>query len=92
MTIAAKILSPQPAAVHRSHERRRGSFILIELMPTCLSSELTDVHVRYATSTDFYANFIKMWPVLCAIYTSGSPIIHRDISSANVLLEPLPNG
>ena len=70
-----------------AHRLSMGDFMEL---PACAGSwkqELCHEYMRYLHCP-------IMWPVLCAIYTSGgnSPIIHRDISSANVLLEPLPNG
>ena len=64
--------------------------ILTELMPTSLRKELQrgelakrDI-ISISQNVACGLNYLHKW--------KPDPIIHRDISSGNVLLEPLPNG
>ena len=91
MTIAAKIRHPN-LLLFIGATREGEAVILTELMPTCLRRELQR---RSGDMPQVQITFIAQ-DVACALrylhQWSPSPIIHRDISSANVLLEPLPNG
>ena len=92
MNTVLELATPlQSPAVHRSHKRGR----------TC-DLHWTDAHQpapgageeRDAKSSHIVHYWAKTWLVLYATCTNGSPtlIIHCDISSGNMLLEPLPNG
>ena len=90
MTIAAKIRHPN-LLLFIGATREREAVILTELMPTSLRRELekrvvlTQVQITsIAQNLACALRYLHQW--------IPSPIIHRDISSANVLLEPLPNG
>ena len=89
MTIAAKIRHPN-LLLFMGATREGEAVILTELMPTSLRRELQ----KKKMSKDNISHIAK--DVACALcylhQWRPSPIIHRDISSANVLLEPLPNG
>ena len=89
MTIAAKLRHPH-LLLFIGATREGQAIILTELMPTSLRREqerreMPRVHVT-SISQD-------VGRALCYLHQwQPHPIIHRDISSANVLLEPLPNG
>ena len=91
MTIAAKIRHPN-LLLFIGATREGEAVILTELMPTSLRRELekraiTQVHVQITSIAQDVAcalRYLHQW--------RPSPIIHRDISSANVLLGPLPTG
>ena len=89
MTIAAKLRHPH-LLLFIGATREGQAIILTELMPTSLRRELERremprVHVTSISQDVGHA--------LCYLHQwQPHPIIHRDISSANVLLEPLPNG
>ena len=89
MTIAAKIRHPN-LLLFIGATREGEAVILTELMPTSLRVELQrnimpNVQITFiAQGVACALRYLHQW--------SPSPIIHRDISSANVLLEPLPNG
>ena len=89
MTIAAKIRHPN-MLLFIGATREGEAVILTELMPTSLRRELERRVLPREQITSIAQN------VACALrylhQWRPSPIIHRDISSANVLLEPLPNG
>ena len=89
MTIAAKIRHPNMLLFIGS-TREGEAVILTELMPTSLRRELERRVLPREQITSIAQN------VACALrylhQWRPSPIIHRDISSANVLLEPLSNG
>ena len=89
MTIAAKIRHPN-LLLFIGATREGEAIILTELMPTSLRREL---HRRDIPQVQI-ASIAR--DVACALrylhQWRPSPIIHRDISSANVLLEPLSNG
>ena len=89
MTIAAKIRHPN-LLLFIGATREGEAVILTELMPTSLRRELQRRDVPRVQITSIAQD------VACALrylhQWRPSPIIHRDISSANVLLEPLPNG
>ena len=90
MTLAAKIRHPH-LLLFIGATREGQAIILTELMPTSLRKELEEevelprVHIT-SISQD-------VGRALCYLHQwQPHPIIHRDISSANVLLEPLLNG
>ena len=89
MTIAAKIRHPN-LLLFIGATREGEAVILTELLPTSLRMELeTRVlpRVQITSVAQYVAcalRYLHQW--------RPSLIIHRDISSANVLLEPLPNG
>ena len=89
MTIAAKICHPN-LLLFIGATREGEAVILTELLPTSLRMEL-EIRVLPRVQITSVAQ-----DVACALsylhQWRPSPIIHRDISSANVLLEPLPNG
>ena len=64
--------------------------ILTELMPTSLRRELEKGYLRPTQATTISIDVLRALNYLHLI--QPHPLIHRDISSANVLLEPLPNG
>ena len=89
MTIAAKIRHPN-LLLFIGATREGEAIILTELMPTSLCRELQRNEMPQVQITSIAQD------VACALRYLHQwrpfPIIHRDISSANVLLEPLPNG
>ena len=89
MTIAAKIRHPN-LLLFIGATREGEAIILTELMPASLRRELHRRDIPQVQITSIAQD------VACALrylhQWMPSPIIHRDISSANVLLEPLPNG
>ena len=89
MEIAAKIRHPN-LLLFIGATREGEAVILTELMPTSLRRELLRRVMPRVQITSIAQD------VACALrylhQWRPSPIIHRDISSANVLLEPLPNG
>ena len=73
-----------------------GMAILTELMPTSLRIEV-DRGYRNPDDRLSREHIISIaTDVACALnylhHTTPDPIIHRDLSSANVLLQPTPNG
>ena len=69
-----------------------GMVILMELMPTSLRKEMEekeDFHISAHQLTSISLDVARALNYLHLI--QPDPIIHRDISSANVLLEPLPS-
>ena len=89
MTIAAKIRHPN-LLLFIGATIEGEAIIITELMPTSLLSELHKrvmprVHITsIAKDVACALRYLHQW--------KPSPIIHRDINCANVLLEPLPNG
>ena len=91
MTIAAKLRHPH-LLLFIGATKEGQAIILTELMPTSLRRELEkiefempQIHITSISQDVGHA--------LCYLHQwQPHPIIHRDISSANVLLEPLPNG
>ena len=63
--------------------------ILTELMPTSLRRELEREYLPPSQATTISIDVLRALNYLHL--TRPHPLIHRDISSANVLLEPLPN-
>ena len=64
--------------------------ILTELMPTSLRRELEIEYFPPSLTTSIGLDVARALNYLHLM--KPHPLIHRDISSANVLLEPLPNG
>ena len=89
MAMAAKIRHPN-MLLFIGATREGEAVILTEIMPTSLRRELETRVLPRVQITSIAQD------VACALrylhQWRPSPIIHRDISSANVLLEPLPNG
>ena len=89
MTIAAKIRHPN-LLLFIGATKEGKAVILTELMPTSLRRELQRRVLPREQITSIAQD------VACALHYLHQwrpfSIIHRDISSANVLLEPLPNG
>ena len=89
MTIAAKIRHPN-MLLFIGATREGEAVILTELMPTSLRRELETRDMPRLQITSIAQDmacalrYLHQW--------RPSPIIHRDISSANVLLEPHFNG
>ena len=89
MTIAARIRHPN-LLLFIGATREGEAVILTELMPTSLRRELEKKEMPLVQITSIAQDmacalrYLHQW--------RPSPIIHRDISSANVLLEPLSNG
>ena len=88
MTIAAKLRHPN-LLLFIGATREGEPMILTELMHTSLRSELPR---REFSQIDIISVGQDVACALCYLHQwQPSPIIHRDISSSNVLLEPLPN-
>ena len=89
MMIAAKVRHPN-LLLFIGATREKAAIILTELMPTSLRRELETrdmprVQINSISQDIACAlRYLHQW--------RPSPIIHRDISSANVLLEPFPKG
>ena len=90
MTMAAKLRHPH-LLLFIGATREGQAIILTELMPTSLRNELEkEVELPQVHITSICQDVGR---ALCYLHQwQPHPIIHRDISSANVLLEPLPNG
>ena len=90
MTMAAKLRHPH-LLLFIGATREGQAIILTELMPTSLRKELEkDVELPRVHITSISQD---VGHALCYLHQwQPHPIIHRDISSANVLLEPLSNG
>ena len=91
MMMAAKIRHPNLLLfIGATREGEGEAVILTEVMPTSLRREIQRRVMSRVQITSIAQD------VACALrylhQWRPSPIIHRDISSANVLLEPLPNG
>ena len=70
---------------------REGEMVILtELMPTSLRAELRGGYFNAAQATSIGGDVARALNYLHLM--QPHPLIHRDISSANVLLEPLPNG
>lgn len=88
MTIASKIRHPN-MVLFIGATREGVPMILTELMHSCLRSELPK---REFSQTDIISVGQDVACALCYLHEwQPFPIIHRDISSSNVLLEPLPD-
>ena len=88
MNIASRI--GHPNLLQFIGATREGDLLIVtELMPTCLRNELEKTQLfRFQVITiaiDIITglNYLHMW--------RPRPILHRDVSSANVLLQPLAN-
>ena len=89
MTIAAKLRHPN-LLLFIGATRKGEPVILTELMPTSLRRELERREMPRVQITSICHDLAR---ALCYLHQwKPYPIIHRDISSGNVLLEPLPNG
>ena len=89
MTIAAKLRHPH-LLLFIGATREGQAIILTELMPTSLRRELERREMPRVHVTSISQDVGR---ALCYLHQwQPHPIIHRDISSANILLEPLPNG
>ena len=89
MTIAAKLRHPH-LLLFIGATREGQAIILTELMPTSLRRELERREMPRVHVTSISQDVGR---ALCYLHQwQPHPIIHRDISSANVLLEPLPIG
>ena len=89
MTIAAKLRHPN-LLLFIGATREGEPVILTELMPTSLRRELEKREIPRVQITSISQDVAC---ALCYLHQwKPYPIIHRDISSSNVLLEPLPNG
>ena len=89
MTIAAKLCHPN-LLLFIGATREGNLVILTELMPTSLRRELERGEVPRVHITTISQDVACG---LCYLHKwKPYPIIHRDISSGNVLLEPLLNG
>ena len=88
MTIASLVRHPN-MLLFIGATREGEPMILTELMDTSLRSELSK---REFSRADIVSIGEDAACALCYLHEwQPSPIIHRDISSSNVLLEPLPN-
>ena len=89
MTIAAKLRHPN-LLLFIGATREGEPVILTELMPTSLRRELERREMPRVQIASICQDVAR---ALCYLHQwKPYPIIHRDISSGNVLLEPLPNG
>jgi serine/threonine protein kinase len=88
MNMAARLRHPNLVQfIGASLERE--TIILIELMSTSLRAELERGPIEHACITSISLDVARALNYLHLM--QPHPIIHRDISSANVLLDPLPN-
>ena len=87
MTIAAKIRHPN-LLLFIGATREGEAVILTELMPTSLRRELQR---RNMTRVYGLPPLPKMWPVLCAIYTSGGPPRSSIVTSAVLMCYSSPS-
>ena len=89
MSIAAKLRHPN-LLLFIGAMREGEPVILTELMPTSLSRELERKEMPRVQITSIILDVAR---ALCYLHQwKPYPIIHRDISSSNVLLEPLSSG
>ena len=95
MAVAARVSHPNLLRFHGA-KLEGGMTILTELMPTSLRAEVNQGrrHPQHRLSREHILSIAM--DVACALnylhHLIPDPIIHRDISSANVLLKPTPNG
>ena len=90
MSIAAKVRHPNLLLFIGATREGEASVILTELMPISLRGELKSRELPRAHITSISQDVAC---ALCYLHQwQPSPIIHRDISSGNVLLEPLSSG
>ena len=95
MAVAARVSHPNLLRFHGA-KLEGGMTILTELMPTSLRAEVErgHRHTEHRLSREHILSIAM--DVACALnylhHLIPDPIIHRDLSSANVLLKPTPNG
>ena len=95
MAVAAQVSHPNLLRFH-GVKLEGGMTILTELMPTSLRAEVNRGrhHPEHRFSREHILSIAM--DVACALnylhHLIPDPIIHRDLSSANVLLKPTPNG
>ena len=95
MAVAAQVSHPNLLRFHGA-KLEGGMTILTELMPTNLRDEVErgHRHPEHCLSREHILSIAM--DVACALnylhHLIPDPIIHRDLSSANVLLKPTPNG
>ena len=95
MAVAARVSHPNLLRFHGA-KLEGGMTILTELMPTSLRAEVErgHRHPEHRLSREHILSIAM--DVACALnylhHLTPDPIIHRDLSSANVLLKPTPNG
>lgn len=87
MDIAAKIRHPNLVQFIGA-TKDATPIIIFELMPTNLHKELEKAPLRYAQIVNILQDVSL---ALNYLHLCRPPIIHRDVSSANVLLLPLSN-
>ena len=88
MNMAARIRHPN--LVQFIGATQEGEMVILtELMPTSLRKELEREHMLPSQVTSIGLDVLRALNYLHQM--RPHPLIHRDISSANVLLEPLPN-
>ena len=95
MAVAARVSHPNLLRFHGA-KLEGGMTILTELMPTSLRAEVERGH-RYPEHRLSQEHILSIaMDVACALnylhHLIPDPIIHRDLSSANVLLKPTHNG
>ena len=91
MTIAAKLRHPNLLLfIGATREGDHQPMILTELMPTSLRKKLENREIIRSDITTISQDVARA--LLYLHQWKPFPIIHRDISSGNVLLEPLHNG
>ena len=92
MAIAARVCHPNLLRFHGA-KMDGGMAILTELMPTSLRALINSDHERHLPLEHILSIALD---VACALnylhHMTPDPIIHRDLSSANVLLQPTPDG
>ena len=95
MAVAARVSHPNLLRFHGA-KLEGGMTILTELMPTSLRAEVErgHRHPEHRLSREHILSITM--DVACALnylhHLTPDPIIHRDLSSANVLLKPTLNG
>ena len=95
MAVAARVSHPNLLRFHGA-KLEGGMTILTELMPTSLRDEVERGHCypEHRLSREHILSIAM--DIACALnylhHLIPGPIIHRDLSSANVLLKPTPNG
>ena len=95
MAVAARVSHPNLLRFHGA-KLEGGMTILTELMPTSLRAEVERGH-RHPEHRLSWEHILSItMDVASALnylhHLIPDPIIHRDLSSANVLLKPTPNG